>query len=638
MDNKYLNVLYIPKEKIVKFMQIYLISSLLFFIIYIINFNILVDLLRIMFSIICFCILILSISTLKFTNNKFFMLSGVGFFIIGIFTILHIISYTTTGVSILYLDFFYLLEILYINFSYLSIEKKIIGNKLLKIFLSTVFVLLILFSIGYNKNFNISNIMFYGLTSLLYLTAAFYLLKYPIITNKNFNYLSLFLIFLSTSNLLNVYIKFISYNEIVMVFMYLTRILSYEIIYLSIIEKLLKKPYKILFRDLYLNNKKINETNIKILEKNRELEKSQKVTREWENMFKDVFHNIPLPMIILNNKNQRVIYANQRFLNLLKLQSLKSVINKTIYQFITIKESEDCEKPFSLENKKIFEGQAVLKDKKIYLEIQIFTVKEEEESFLIFKDITEIKRVNKIKVRVEEKVLEEKMRNDFLSNISHDLKTPINVIFSAVQLENLLIGNSNYDNLTKYNFVNKENCTTLIRLTNNLIDVSKISYDYLNPQLEILNIVEIVEDFSNGLIEYMKSKNINFIFDTEEEELYVNCDKDFLERIILNLLSNSIKYAEGKTISINIKCDREKVYIIIKDTGKGMDNIFIKNAFNRYAIGNQYNKTLQKGTGIGLYVVKNLVELQGGKISLESVKTCGTTVTLEFGRDATYGN
>lgn len=638
MDNKYLNVLYIPKEKIFKFMQIYLISSLLFFIIYIINFNVLVDLLLIIFSIICFCILILSISTLKFTNNKFFMLSGMAFFTIGIFTILHIISYTETGVSILYLDFFYLVEILYINFSYLSIEKKIIGNSLLKIFLSTIFVLLILFSIGYNKIFNISNIMFYGLTSVLYLTAAFYLLKYPIITKKNFNYLSLFLIFLSTSNLLNVYIRFISYNEIVMVCMYLMRILSYEIIYLSIIEKLLKKPYKILFRDLYLNNKKINETNIKILEKNRELEKSQKVTREWENMFKDVFHNIPLPMIILNNKNQRVIYANQRFLNLLKLQSLKSVINKTIYEFITIKESEDCEKPFSLENKKIFQGQAVLKDKKIYLEIQIFTVKEEEESFLIFKDITEIKRVNKIKVRVEEKVLEEKMRNDFLSNISHDLKTPINVIFSAVQLENLLIGNSNYDNLTKYNFVNKENCTTLIRLTNNLIDVSKISYDYLNPQLEILNIVEIVEDFSNGLIEYMKSKNINFIFDTEEEELYVNCDKDFLERIILNLLSNSIKYAEGKTISINIKCDEEKVYIIIKDTGKGMDNIFIKNAFNRYAMGNQYNKTLQKGTGIGLYVVKNLVELQGGKISLESVKTCGTTVTLEFGRDGTYGN
>lgn len=635
MGNTHLNVIYISKEKIIKFSQIYLVSTLLFFLIYMINFNIAVDLLYILFCIICFCILILSISTLKFTYNKFFVLSGIAFSTMGIFRTLNIISYIKTDIFMLYSNFFYLVEILYIIFSYLTIEKENLDNRLLKIFLGAVFIFLIIFSIMYNKFHHISNIIFYGLTFILYLVANFYLLKYPIIAKKSFNYLSIFLIFLSISNLLNIYISFFSNNEIVMIFMYFTRILAYEIIYLSIIEKLLKKPYKVLFRDLYLNNKKIKETNIEILEKNRELEQTQKVIREWDNMFKDVFHNIPLPMIILSNKNQRIIYANQRFLNLLKLKSSKSVVNKTIYQFITIKEMEHYEKSFNSENEKIFEGEAILKDKKIYLEIQVFTVKEE--SFLIFKDITEIKRVNKIKVRVEEKVLEEKMRNDFLSNISHDLKTPINVIFSAVQLENLLISNNNYDSLTKYNFVNKENCTTLIRLTNNLIDISKISYDYLIPQLQILNIVEFVEEFSNGLIEYMKSKDIEFIFDTEEEELYVKGDKDFLERIILNILSNSIKYSEGKSININIKHNKEKVYIIIKDTGKGMDNIFIKNAFNRYATGNKHDKTLEKGTGIGLYVVKNLVELQGGKISLESVKNYGTTVTLEFERYENYG-
>lgn len=83
---------------------------------------------------------------------------------------------------------------------------------------------------------------------------------------------------------------------------------------------------------------------------------------------------------------------------------------------------------------------------------------------------------------------------------------------------------------------------TLLRLANNLIDSSKIDYDYLKPNFKIYNIVTLIEDSIGNLAEYIKEKNLTYVFDTNEEEVYVRCDQEFIQRIILNLISNSIKH------------------------------------------------------------------------------------------------
>ncbi|MPQ45251.1 sensor histidine kinase, partial [Clostridium tarantellae] len=252
---------------------------------------------------------------------------------------------------------------------------------------------------------------------------------------------------------------------------------------------------------------------------------------------------------------------------------------------------------------------------------------------LLLKNITELKRSVKIKNEFDKKTLEEGLRNEFLSTISHDLKTPINVIYTACQLQNSFLKNNSIEKINLYNHVNKENCMSLTRLANNLIDSSKLSYNYLKPQCELYNIVELVEECSNSLAEYIRDKNLEFEFDTEEEEIEVRCDKEFIERIIINLMSNAIKHTKQGIVKVAIFVNKFKVRIEVIDTGEGMDKEFLKKAFEKYSIEKIDKGYRNKSTGIGLYVVKNLVELQGGEIFIESQKGKGTIVKIEFFRE-----
>ena len=162
-------------------------------------------------------------------------------------------------------------------------------------------------------------------------------------------------------------------------------------------------------------------------------------------------------------------------------------------------------------------------------------------------------------------MLEENLKRDFLSNISHDLKTPINVIYSATQLEECLLKNNNIDGLKKYNTISKQNCISLIRLANNLIDTSRIESDYISANLKVKNIVEIIENIIATLVDYAHNNNVDLIFDTNEEEVYVELDEDFMQRIIVNLISNSIKFCNyNGMIKINVRAYYKKYWFPCK--------------------------------------------------------------------------
>ena len=239
-----------------------------------------------------------------------------------------------------------------------------------------------------------------------------------------------------------------------------------------------------------------------------------------------------------------------------------------------------------------------------------------------------------MKETMENKKLDEKLKSDFLSNISHDLKTPINVIYSATQVIKMYIENNNYEMVRKYNNISKQNCISLIRLTNNIIDTSRIYADYLTPNLRVKNIVDVAEDVVTSLVDYAESKEIHLIFDTNEEEIYVNLDDEFMQRIILNLISNAIKFTKPDgTIEVILEDKGEVVDLIVRDDGVGMEKTFIENAFNRYSMGKNNENASTKGTGIGLFVVKTLVEKQNGTIVIDSVINEGTTIKMTFKKE-----
>ncbi|HEY5587173.1 MAG TPA: HAMP domain-containing sensor histidine kinase [Ruminiclostridium sp.] len=133
------------------------------------------------------------------------------------------------------------------------------------------------------------------------------------------------------------------------------------------------------------------------------------------------------------------------------------------------------------------------------------------------------------------------------------------------------------------------------------------------------NIVEVVEEIVMSVTNFTNSKGLNIIFDTDSEEKIIACDPEKIERIVLNLISNAIKFSHyGGEIFVDIKDKGEFVEISVKDNGIGIEERYLNLIFDRFK---QVDTSLSKnaeGTGIGLSLVKSIVELHGGSISVES--------------------
>ena len=251
-------------------------------------------------------------------------------------------------------------------------------------------------------------------------------------------------------------------------------------------------------------------------------------------------------------------------------------------------------------------------------------VEESEVYILTARNITEKKQIMEEKIAYEKAIELESIKSQFFSNISHEFKTPLNIILATMQVINKNIENKSIisikgANLDRYMNSIKQNCYRLLRLVNNIIDISKIDYGYYDIELGNYNIVSVVEDITMSVLEYVNNKGIELVFDTEVEEEIIACDPDKIERIILNLLSNAIKYteADGK-ISVNIYSDKENVYITVSDTGIGIPEEKINKIFERYEqIDNKLTRNFN-GSGIGLSLVRSLVEMHEGRVWVES--------------------
>jgi signal transduction histidine kinase len=228
-----------------------------------------------------------------------------------------------------------------------------------------------------------------------------------------------------------------------------------------------------------------------------------------------------------------------------------------------------------------------------------------------------------------------KMQEEFFVNISHELKTPLNVIYSTIQLFDLYLKDGslieNQDKLEKYVNVVKQNCYRQIKLVNNLVDLSKIQSGFFQLYLSNQNIVSVVEDIVQSVSEYIKAKGISIVFDTNVEEKIIACDTEKVERVILNIISNAIKFTnpDGE-IFVNILDKGDNVEIEVKDTGIGIDKEQFDNIFERF---HQVDKSLSRnveGSGMGLSLVKSIVELHGGKISVDSMLGEGTIFKIEL--------
>lgn len=246
-------------------------------------------------------------------------------------------------------------------------------------------------------------------------------------------------------------------------------------------------------------------------------------------------------------------------------------------------------------------------------------------------DITET--LNR-EVEFEKLKVYDKEKTEFISNISHELKTPLNIFYSSVQLLDTLNKKEDVDfreEYKKYSTKLNNNCQRMNRLINNIMDLSKLDLQTMNTDFKNYNIVTLVEDIALSIGEFAILKKINIIFDTNEEEQIINCDAELIERMMLNLLSNAIKFSnENSNIFVDVIVKDNTTEIIVTDQGIGIAKENLDIIFKRFIQVDKSFTRQNEGCGIGLSIVKAIVDIHDAKISVESELNKGTIFKIIF--------
>ncbi|MGE7925578.1 sensor histidine kinase [Viridibacillus arvi] len=241
--------------------------------------------------------------------------------------------------------------------------------------------------------------------------------------------------------------------------------------------------------------------------------------------------------------------------------------------------------------------------------------------FLVAKHIT---NANQAKVEIS-------MRK-MLSNISHDLKTPLTVVLGYIEI---LHTDPTMNENERQVLLEKVHIKTIevMELIQKFFDLSKLESGDKEIELTRVNMNEVCQENILSFYDLLMVKGFSVEIDIPNEQLYAHGNIDVLSRILNNLISNAITYGDdGKTLGITLRSDDKTVYIDIWDKGKGISESHIDKVFERmYTLEDSRNR-LYQGSGLGLTITKRLVEALGGEIHLSSMPYDKTVFTIMLKR------
>lgn len=609
--------------------------------------------------IIGFSIYIITKNTHKVSQNNYFLFLGVTFIIVSSFDILHLLTYQSNLQNIS-LQFrtaarcFQASSLAIFCLLLFRQEKPAKISRLLIIYYITAIVTFIAIIKGkILPDLYIVGVGFthFKLTSEIVICILFLCVLMLIIkSKKNMNEdISLYLFFatliLILSELCFTFYK--NNNDIINALGHIAKLISYYLIYKAIIQTTLENPYNILFYKLTEINSSLEIKTRLLMQINKKLNDEIQERKSFEEKLRESKRKYQalldfLPYAVLTHCEGTVAYVNNAALELLKAKEYKDLLGKDIYEIIH-PDFRDLS-IHSLGDGPLYSSNEMQEFKFITMDNTVIDVeikavphifKDKVSSLIVIKDISERKDAEKKEKALKEAIEYDRIKNEFMANISHEFRTPLNVIFGCAQIIELYAQNNticeNKTSISKYSRSLKQNCNRMLRLVNNLIDLTKIDSGFLRLNMQNYNIVSIVEDVTLSVAQYIESKNINLVFDTDVEEKYMACDVDMIERIILNLLSNAVKFTPPEG-NINVKVyDKDKYIIIaVKDSGIGIPKDMLEIIFDRFR---QVDKSLTRsaeGSGIGLNLVRSLVELHGGEIKVESSEGTGSEFIIKL--------
>ena len=214
---------------------------------------------------------------------------------------------------------------------------------------------------------------------------------------------------------------------------------------------------------------------------------------------------------------------------------------------------------------------------------------------------------------IQEKIKSERLKAELITNVSHDIKTPLTSIINYVDL--LKKENIENEKAKEYIEILDNKSQRLKKLTEDLVEASKVSTGNISLKLEKINIVELLKQASGEFEDKFQKRGLKTIIDCKETEINIMADSRYMYRIIENLLSNISKYAlENSRVYIDIKKIEKQVKIEVKNISKDKLNISAEELMQRFVRGDKSRTT--EGSGLGISIAQNLTELQKGKFNL----------------------
>lgn len=229
-------------------------------------------------------------------------------------------------------------------------------------------------------------------------------------------------------------------------------------------------------------------------------------------------------------------------------------------------------------------------------------------------------------------LLEQEMSDSklqFFTDISHELRTPLTLI--SAPLENVLENGTLRDEDRAQLEVVRTNSNRMLRMMNQILDFRKIQNNKMHLKVEKTDLGQYVTSCSSNFLRVAENRNIQFSINDHAEGATFWVDKDKIDTVMFNLLSNAFKFTqEGKKVTVEVTVEDGKGVIIVSDEGCGMPNDKLSVIFDRYTTLQDYSLTRQSGTGIGLSLVKQIVDLHKATIRVQSELNAGSRFILSF--------
>ncbi|SEF57163.1 Signal transduction histidine kinase [Caloramator fervidus] len=235
--------------------------------------------------------------------------------------------------------------------------------------------------------------------------------------------------------------------------------------------------------------------------------------------------------------------------------------------------------------------------------------------------------------RLQNKLEYEKLKSDFLLRVSHELRTPVNVIYGTIQLIEILKEKDTFiQSFNDFFPILKQNVYRLIKIVNNIVDITSIDAGFMKLNIKNTDIIDLVKNICSSVNSYLKNKNINIIFSSPFKEKYIACDPEKIKKVILNILSNAVKFSKNEKVNISVCILEENndLIIKIKDDGIGIPKKFHDVIFNRFKQLDPCMTRKNEGCGIGLSLVKEFIKMHKGEIFINSEENKGTEFIIKL--------